>query len=386
MPVVDPTTGRTVAEVPVADRDTVDRAVRTAVDAARSWRKLAPSQRRDYLRRLGAAVTADRDRLATLDAYDSGNPRRAMLADADHGVHALEYFAGISPELHGATVPASASGLHFSLLEPYGVVVRIIPFNHPLMFCLLHSAAPLAAGNVVILKAPDQTPLAPLEFARIAAEVLPPGVVTVLTGPGPVTGDALVRHPEVRRIAFTGRRETGLRVMSAAADSGVVKNITLELGGKNPLIRVARRHAGGSRERRRPRDEPADLAGTIVRLHVAASTSMKISSGRPPRRSPRSSKRCESATRSMKRLTWGRSSPPSSSRARRVVRAGRERGCAPRYGRRPAEREPGSRRLLPGADDVRSGRRRVEARRAKRSSGRCCLSSRGASATSCSGA
>jgi acyl-CoA reductase-like NAD-dependent aldehyde dehydrogenase len=120
--------------------------------------------------------------------------------------------------------------------EPYGVVARIIPFNHPFMFCAYQVASPLMAGNAAVIKAPDQTPLAPLEFGRICAEVLPSGLVTVLTGPGPITGDALARHCEVRRIAFTGRRETGLTIMERAAQTGHVKHITLELGGKNPLI------------------------------------------------------------------------------------------------------------------------------------------------------
>jgi acyl-CoA reductase-like NAD-dependent aldehyde dehydrogenase len=120
--------------------------------------------------------------------------------------------------------------------EPYGVVARIIPFNHPFMFCAYQSAAPLMAGNAVIIKAPDQTPLAPLEFGRLCSEVLPKGLVTVLTGPGPVTGTALVRNPAIRRIAFTGRRETGLTILETSAQTGNVKHVTLELGGKNPLI------------------------------------------------------------------------------------------------------------------------------------------------------
>ena len=109
-------------------------------------------------------------------------------------------------------------------------------FNHPLMFTVYHAAAPLAAGNTVVVKAPDQTPVSPLEVAYLAAEVLPAGVLTVLTGDGPTTGATLVEHPGVRRIGFTGRRETGLKVMAAAAASGVLKHVTAELGGKNPLL------------------------------------------------------------------------------------------------------------------------------------------------------
>lgn len=236
MPDTDPTTGRHVADVPIADEPTVDTAVRVAARAAEEWRRLSVHERATLVRGLATAVRRDLERLARLDAFDSGNPLTAMRKDAEYGAAALEYFAGIATELHGAVVPASADGLHMTWREPYGVVARIIPFNHPLMFCAYQAASPLMAGNAVIVKAPDQTPLAPLEFGRLCADLLPPGLVTVLTGPGPVTGDALVRHPRIRRIAFTGRRETGLGILEAAARTGHVKNVSLELGGKNPLI------------------------------------------------------------------------------------------------------------------------------------------------------
>ncbi|MCY3924635.1 MAG: aldehyde dehydrogenase family protein, partial [bacterium] len=188
------------------------------------------------LRRLADAVRADAERLARIDSLDSGNPLAAMRNDLTYGADALDYFAGIARELHGKTLPASPGGLHMTLREPYGVVARILPFNHPLMFTLFHAAAPLAAGNTVIVKAPDQTPISPLEIAYLAAETLPPGVLTVLTGDGATTGEALVAHPGIGRIGFTGRGATGLRVMEAAAASGRVKAVTVELGGKNPLL------------------------------------------------------------------------------------------------------------------------------------------------------
>jgi acyl-CoA reductase-like NAD-dependent aldehyde dehydrogenase len=232
----DPATGRPIAEVPVADDAVVGEAVKVARAAAEEWAALSMMERASHVRRLAAAIRDDLERFAQIDAFDSGNPLVAMRKDAEYGIGGLEYFAGIATELHGEVVPATADGLHMTWREPYGVVARIIPFNHPFMFCAYQSAAPLMAGNAVIIKAPDQTPLAPIEFGKLCIEVLPPGLVTVLTGPGPVTGDALVRHPDIRRIAFTGRRETGLTIMESAARSGFVKNITLELGGKNPLI------------------------------------------------------------------------------------------------------------------------------------------------------
>ena len=188
------------------------------------------------MRAFADAVRSQAERLARIDAMDSGNPLAAMRNDVAYGADALDYFAGIARELHGKTLPASAKSLHLTLREPYGVVARVLPFNHPLMFTLFHAAAPLAAGNTVVVKAPDQTPISPLEVAYLAAETLPSGVLTVITGDGPTTGEALVAHPEINRIGFTGRGTTGLRVMEAAAASGRVKHVTVELGGKNPLL------------------------------------------------------------------------------------------------------------------------------------------------------
>ena len=236
MAAIAPGTGETVAEVPLANAAVVDRAVDAAADAQPGWAALSVAERGRYLRGLADAVRSQSERLARIDAMDSGNPVAAMRNDVAYGADALDYFAGIARELHGKTLPASANNLHLTLREPYGVVARILPFNHPLMFTLFHSAAPLAAGNTVIVKAPDQTPISPLEVAYLAAEILPPGVLTVLTGDGATTGEALVAHPGVGRIGFTGRETTGLRVMEAAAQSGQVKHVTVELGGKNPLL------------------------------------------------------------------------------------------------------------------------------------------------------
>ncbi len=236
MAAIAPGTGETVAEVPLADAAAVDRAAKAAEGAQPAWAALSAAERGRYLRTLADAVRSQSERLARIDAMDSGNPLAAMRNDVAYGADALDYFAGIARELHGKTLPASANSLHLTLREPYGVVARILPFNHPLMFTLFHAAAPLAAGNTVIVKAPDQTPISPLEIAYLAAEILPTGVLTVLTGNGATTGEALVAHPAISRIGFTGRGTTGLRVMEAAAASGRVKHVTVELGGKNPLL------------------------------------------------------------------------------------------------------------------------------------------------------
>ena len=137
-----PGTGETVAEVPLADAEAVDRAVGAASDAHPAWAALSAAERGRYLRDLADAVRSQTERLARIDAMDSGNPLAAMRNDVTYGADALDYFAGIARELHGKTLPASANGLHLTLREPYGVVARILPFNHPLMFTLFHAAAP----------------------------------------------------------------------------------------------------------------------------------------------------------------------------------------------------------------------------------------------------
>jgi acyl-CoA reductase-like NAD-dependent aldehyde dehydrogenase len=119
--------------------------------------------------------------------------------------------------------------------QPYGVVARIVPYNHPLMFSAARSIAPLMAGNTIVVKSPDQTPLSPLRVGELWSEIFPPGVFSILSGRGAVSGDALVRHPDIRRVAFIGSPGTGMLIQRAAAE-GSVKNVTLELGGKNPCI------------------------------------------------------------------------------------------------------------------------------------------------------
>ncbi|MAV21316.1 MAG: aldehyde dehydrogenase [Acidimicrobiaceae bacterium] len=236
MEAINPATGEVVAEVPLAGVELVDKAVQTASNAQSAWGSLSMAERGRYLIEFSSALRENIERLARLDAFDSGNPLPNMRNDLIYGADSLDYFAGIARELHGKTLPATSDGLHMTLREPFGVVARILPFNHPLMFTVYHIAAPLIAGNTVVVKAPDQTPLSPLEVGYLASEIFPPGVLTVLTGDGKTTGEALVQHPLIRRIGFTGRKETGLRVMESAAQSGVLKNVTVELGGKNPLL------------------------------------------------------------------------------------------------------------------------------------------------------
>ncbi|GLZ09655.1 NAD/NADP-dependent betaine aldehyde dehydrogenase [Actinomadura sp. NBRC 104412] len=230
----DPSTGGPLAEVPDCAPEEVDRVVRAAAGAQRSWARRTPRERAAKVREFAALIRANAAELAELDAVDAGFPLAVMRADVEIAATTLELMADLALGLGGQTYPLS-SDLHYTVREPYGVVARIVPFNHPLMFAASKAAAPLVAGNAVVVKASDQAPLSGLRVAELAAEVFGPGLCSVVTGRGPVTGQALVRHELIRRIGFIGAAETGRLVQRQASESGV-KYVSLELGGKNALI------------------------------------------------------------------------------------------------------------------------------------------------------
>lgn len=234
MDTYNPYTEAPIAQVTSATTADVDAAVDAATDAAASWGGLAWMERATVLRELAARIRDDVDRLAMIDVRNAGLPITAARNDVLRAAEELDYFAGIAGEAKGFTNPSSASTLAYTLREPYGVVGRIIPFNHPFNFSAAKVAAPLAAGNSVVLKAPDQTPLASIAFAELTEGLLPPGVLNVLTGPGTEVGAAIAAHPGIPRVAFIGSVETGRAVMRAGAEH--IKHVTLELGGKNPMI------------------------------------------------------------------------------------------------------------------------------------------------------
>jgi len=230
-----PVTEEIIAAVPDGDAADIGAAVEAAAPAAAAWRRVAARGRGAIVAELAAVLERHAAELALLDAIDGGHPVTAMHADVAMAADTLRLFAGLAIELKGATVPASAEHLHLTVREPYGVVGRIIPFNHPIMFAAAKIAAPLVAGNAVILKPPDSAPLSALRMGELFADALPPGVLSVVSGRGPAAGRALVRHPAVRRIGFIGSDATGLAIQRDAAEVGV-KDVTLELGGKNALI------------------------------------------------------------------------------------------------------------------------------------------------------
>lgn len=231
--VVDPSTERLLGQVTQAGLAEVEDAVHAAQTAQRAWAALEPYQRQRRLEALASAIEARAEDLAILEAIDSGNPVVAMREDVAIGIKQMRYLAAAGLSLFGKALPNRGS-LHYTIPEPYGVVARIIPFNHPAMFAMTKITAPLIAGNAVVLKPSEQAPMTALLLGQIISDVLPPGLVNILTGGGP-TGRALVRHPRVKRIAFTGSAATGRAIQADAAAVGV-KQVSLELGGKNPMV------------------------------------------------------------------------------------------------------------------------------------------------------
>jgi betaine-aldehyde dehydrogenase len=234
MPTFNPATEEIITHVSAGTTADVDDAVVAASDAAVDWGRRPWQQRAGILRQIADRMRADVERLAPLDVDNAGLPITTSRVDILRAAEEVEYFAGIAGETKGITTPPGGGTVAYTLREPYGVVGKIIPFNHPFNFSAGKVAAPLAAGNSVILKAPDQTPLASLAFAELVEDLLPPGVLSVLTGPGAEVGGAIAAHPGIPRIGFIGSFETGRAVMRAGAEH--IKHVTLELGGKNPMI------------------------------------------------------------------------------------------------------------------------------------------------------
>ncbi len=231
--VLNPGTGGSLGRVAECGAADAAAAVAAAKQAFADWRRVLPLERAKLLRRIAELLRRHAEELAMIDAADCGNPVSEMVGDAMVAAAQMEFFAGLVTEMKGASIPMGPDVVNFSVREPLGVVVRIIPFNHPFMFCAGKSAAPLAAGNTVIVKPPEQAPLSSLRLAELIGALLPPGVFNVVPG-GREVGNALASHPVVAKVALIGSVPTGRAVMRAAADT--LKPVTLELGGKNALI------------------------------------------------------------------------------------------------------------------------------------------------------
>ncbi|HUF46516.1 MAG TPA: aldehyde dehydrogenase family protein [Vicinamibacterales bacterium] len=236
-PVINPATEARIAEVAAATSADVDAAVAAARTAlAGPWGQMPGRERGRLLWKLGERLTERIDEVSRLETLHNGKPiTESRHIEIPLAIEVLQYYAGWADKIHGETVPIKAHGLVYTRREPLGVVAAIVPWNFPLLLAMWKIAPALAAGNTVILKPASQTPLTALAFGEMAAEVgLPPGVLNVITGSGGTVGQALVEHPGIDKIAFTGDTSTGKGIMRSAAET--LKQVTLELGGKSPNI------------------------------------------------------------------------------------------------------------------------------------------------------
>ncbi|HET7698809.1 MAG TPA: aldehyde dehydrogenase family protein [Vicinamibacterales bacterium] len=237
MEVINPATEEVIATVASAGKDDVDAAVAAARAALNGpWGRMSARERGRLVSRLADRLMERADDVARLETLHNGKPIfESRQIEIPASAECFEYYAGWADKVMGETIPVKGNHLTYTLREPLGVVAAIVPWNFPLLLAAWKVAPALATGNVVILKPASQTPLTAIALGEIAVEVgLPPGVLNVITGPGSSVGQAIVEHPGIDKIAFTGDTNTGKGIMRAAADT--LKKITLELGGKSPNI------------------------------------------------------------------------------------------------------------------------------------------------------
>lgn len=232
---INPATGEVIGRFPRFTKEDIDLTVEAASAAQPAWAALSTVERANFLKQVAEVLRREGESLARLDAADNGSTLSMLRVDSHHAIEQLDYFAGMALRPFGETLPTTPGRVNYTVSQPWGVVARIIPFNHPLMFAAAKMAAPLMAGNTLIIKPSEHTSLSALRLGELLRDVLPAGVLNIVTGLGLEAGDALVTHPAVRRIAFIGSVPNGQVIQRRAAESGV-KSVTLELGGKNPLV------------------------------------------------------------------------------------------------------------------------------------------------------
>ncbi|HKB78131.1 MAG TPA: aldehyde dehydrogenase family protein, partial [Thermoanaerobaculia bacterium] len=239
---INPATEEKIADVASASPEDVDAAVRAAraqMEPGSEWQKLKPRDRAKILWRLADMLAARADEIGRIETLDNGKPIfESQFVDTPAAAECLYYFAGWSGKVTGETIPVQENAFTYTLREPVGVVGAIVPWNFPLMLATWKIAPALACGNAVVLKPASNTSLSMLKFAEYARECgLPPGVLNVIPGRGSVVGNAMVDHPGIDAIAFTGSTAVGKELMARAAKT--LKKVSLELGGKSPNIVLA---------------------------------------------------------------------------------------------------------------------------------------------------
>jgi 1-pyrroline dehydrogenase len=235
MEVINPATGEVIAEVPRCDVDDVDRAVEAAKQVLPDWLDKTPKDRSELLHKLADVLEENAEELAQLESVNVGKPLMASRDEMPFSADNLRFFAGAARNLEGKSTGEYIQG-YTSMVrrEPLGIVAGICPWNYPLMMAIWKMGPALAAGNVQILKPSEQTPLSLLRFVQLAQEVIPAGVLQVITGDGVPAGERLVSHPDVRLVSLTGDVSTGKAIARNAADT--LKRVHLELGGKAPMV------------------------------------------------------------------------------------------------------------------------------------------------------
>ena len=231
---IDPADETPLGRVPSGSAADMAAAVAAAGRAQPAWAALPVAERVGYIRKLADGISARAEEFAQIESLDTGNTLGPMRKDVITAVERMQFFCGLAYEMKGETIPGTTPNLHFTQRIPYGIVGRIIPFNHPIGFAAARLAPALIAGNSIIIKPSEQSPLSAGMLGELCADLLPPGVVNIVTG-GRDTGEALVRNPQVKRIAFIGSAAAGMAIQRAAAETSV-KHVTLELGGKNPMV------------------------------------------------------------------------------------------------------------------------------------------------------
>ena len=235
MDVINPATGETIADVPRCSAEDVDRAVAAANTALPAWLDATPKERSELLHKLADVLDANAEELAQLESLNVGKPLMASRDEVPFGADNLRFFAGAARNLEGKSAGEYITG-YTSMIrrEPLGIVAGICPWNYPLLMAIWKLGPAIAAGNVQILKPSEQTPLSLLRFLQLAQEVIPAGVLNVVTGDGVPVGERLVAHPDVRLVSLTGDVSTGKAIARNAADT--LKRVHLELGGKAPMV------------------------------------------------------------------------------------------------------------------------------------------------------
>ncbi|KAJ3212044.1 aldehyde dehydrogenase (NAD(P)(+)) ald5 [Dinochytrium kinnereticum] len=234
---VDPATGEVICEVYEALKEDVDHAVSTAKKAFKSWSKVIPADRGRMMYKLADLMERDIDILAGIESWDNGKVfTEARFVDLPKAISNIRYYAGWADKLHGKVVEMDENHHTFIKHEPFGVVGQIIPWNFPLLMLAWKLGPALCTGNVIVMKSSEKTPLSALKFCELIKEAgFPPGVFNLLSGFGPTAGEAIARHMDIMKVAFTGSTGVGRRIMAAAATSNL-KKVSLELGGKSPNI------------------------------------------------------------------------------------------------------------------------------------------------------